>query len=526
MHRYYTDYDFKLRVGRNHTLEKTPGNYLQMMCRPEYLPVIPGNLASDVITQAGRQVKDPHRGKGFTFLELEELHQGINDYAWDADFAFKVDRQYQGGDATVTGTQYRDDPSQPEHRRFFPDENARKRTGEWGVQLEEIYMKKIKAMKNANPDDPKLKIPMMRVFCEAGWSWDVAVRATSRQDHKATNNLWTFYLAVSEQLFPRRFEVKRFLINRLPRWGTEDEMFHDANASNVGMPIFASSYWFQCGLNALPTAGGGVDKRRIADHETYIKRNMLMIYREDPPSLFHKNLDKYDAMQEKMLKMEDAHKRRHEIAQELREDKQKLLDKIQEKRKEVKIMKAAVTYREFAQDCDEWDKMLAGKKEWPARGAVSLTYTPPNIKSLRERLESMPIPDIIAPRQLTRLESSTPMPEYIITPRRSARSSIAEVPLMQERSHLFNEDVEETQEEGGVEGVESGGDAAHPDADMYGSAADHASPSGTAGAEADVGSGGFEGEHSGTDGIPSDEEDADVGSDGGDDADSDAVEVI
>ena len=61
---------------------------------------------------------------------------------------------------------------------------------------------------------------------------------------------------------------------------------------------------------------------------------------------------------------------------------------------------------------------------------------------------------------------------------------------------------------------------------MYGSAADHAGPSGTAGAEADVGSHGLEGEDSGTDGIPSDEEDAAVGSDGGDDADSDAIEVI
>jgi hypothetical protein len=352
MHRYYTDYDFRLRVGRNHTPEKTPGNYLQMMCRPEYLPVTPENIASDVATPAGRQVKDPHRGKGFTFLELEELHQGINDYAWNADFAFEVDRHYQGGDATATETQYRDDPSQPEQRRFFPNENARKRIEEWRLQLEEIYMKKIKAMKKANPDDPKLKVPMLRVFCEAGWGWDVATRATSREDHKASNNLWTFYLALSEQLFPRKFEVKRFLVNRLPRWGTEDEVFEDVNASNVGMPIIASSYWFQCGLNASPTAGDGVDKRRIADHATCIKLNMLMIYQEDAPSLFHKNLDKYDAMQEKMLKMEDAHKRKHEIALELREDKQKLLEKIQEKRKEVKIMKAAVTYREFAQDCD------------------------------------------------------------------------------------------------------------------------------------------------------------------------------
>jgi hypothetical protein len=142
-------------------------------------------------------------------------------------------------------------------------------------------------------------------------------------------------------------------------------------------------------------------------------------------------------------------------------------------------------------------------------------------------LESMPIPEIIAPRQLARLASSTPMPDNIITPRRSARSSIAEVPLIQERSHLFDENVEEeTQVQGGVEGEESGGGAAHPDADMYGSAADHAGPSGTAGAEADIGSRGFEGEDSGTDGIPSDAEDADVGSDGGDDADSDVIEVI
>ena len=68
MHRYYTDGEFKLRVLRHHTLEKTSGNYLQMACRPEYLPVEPDDCDSDVDTQAGRQILNEHRDKGFTYI--------------------------------------------------------------------------------------------------------------------------------------------------------------------------------------------------------------------------------------------------------------------------------------------------------------------------------------------------------------------------------------------------------------------------------------------------------------------------
>ena len=527
MHRCYTDFDFRLRVLKNHTLEKTPGNYLQMMCRPQYLPVVPENIASDIATQAGRQVRDPHCGKGFTFLELEQLHQGISDYAWDAKFAFKVDRHYQGFDVKIIPTDYRHHPSQVAYRRYFPNENAWKKIQEWQVQLYEVYVKKIQAMKKADPNDPKLKIPMMRVLYEAGWGWDIASRAGAHDDHHASNNLWTFYLALSEQLFPGKFVIQRFLINRLPRWGTEDEIFQDANTSDVGMSILASSFWFQCGLNPSPAAGGGVASRHIPKYAGAIKRNMLKVYEENPPSLFHTNLNKYDAMQEKQLKMEDARKRKHEIAQELREDKQGLLELIEEKRKEVKIMKVAVTYREFAQDCDEWDKMLAGKKEWPARGAVRVRSPTPFIK--RER-ESTPMPEIVLPRQLVRL-ASTPMPENIVTPRRPARSSSVEIPLFQQRSRRFDGDEEEeTQVEGGDEGEDNGGSAgvgaARSDDDMYGSAADHAGPSGAVGDEEDAGSGGFAGEDSGTDGIPSDGEDAGDADEGDGDADSDTIEVI
>ena len=44
----------------------------------------------------------------------------------------------------------------------------------------------------------------------------------------------------------------------------------------------------------------------------------------------------------------------HQIAQEIRQEKQLLLEKVQEKRKHVERIRAAVTYREITQECDEW----------------------------------------------------------------------------------------------------------------------------------------------------------------------------
>ena len=436
MHRYYTDDDFRLRVEKNHTLEKTPGNYLQMMCRKEFLPVVPANVASDAATQAGRQVLDEHRGKGFTFLELEELYRGIDDYAWKPEFAILVDGQYQGGDATITATQYRHDPSQPGYRRFFPNRNARKRIGEWQLQLEETYVKKIAAMKKANPDDPKLKIPMLRVFYEAGWGWDVANRATSHEDHRASNNLWTFYLALCEQLFPRRFEVMRFLINRLPRWSVLEEVFQDANISDVAMSIIASSFWFNCGLNPSPAAGGGVSSRFIDEYATWIKKNMKLIYETDPPSLFMTNINKYSAMQKEVRRVMDGHNRRHQLAYELRQEKEVLLEKVLEKRKHLERFKSAVACREIMQECDLWQNWLSGEVPWPE--APRPLVTRPMMRSVRQ---ATPMPT------RSRLRTMTPMPMNIVTPRRPRfRSSSFEIPLMQSR-HLPSVVKEEQEDE-------------------------------------------------------------------------------
>lgn len=152
-------------------------------------------------------------------------------------FALKVDRQYQGFDVTVTEPDYRYDPERPNYRRFFPNETAYKRIQEWQDQLDVIYIQKTRTIKKDNPVDPNLKIPMLRVFYEAGWGCDMGTRAAAHEDHKASNNLWTFYLALLAHTFTGKFEVKRFLINRLPHWDDVENVFEDSNVSDVAMSI-------------------------------------------------------------------------------------------------------------------------------------------------------------------------------------------------------------------------------------------------------------------------------------------------
>ena len=82
MTRYYDEDAFREKIDANHTLKKTAGNYLQLLCRAYTKPVDPPTPATQTSqsTQANYRALNEYAGRGLTFKQLYAIQNAI----WDS----------------------------------------------------------------------------------------------------------------------------------------------------------------------------------------------------------------------------------------------------------------------------------------------------------------------------------------------------------------------------------------------------------------------------------------------------------
>ena len=161
-----------------------------------------------------------------------------------------------------------------------------------------------------------------------------------------------------EELDPQknRWEIKRFMINRLPRAGTEDEIFDDANTSEVGGSFLNSSFWVTCGYNPSPAAGGGVSKRHIAGSMKWIQESQA--YFEQSNSIFRTNLNKYEQLQEKIAAMFNSDIDRRKIE----EEREELKERMEEWKKTIAKARMAIKIDRIRRRKDELSELSRSEK--------------------------------------------------------------------------------------------------------------------------------------------------------------------
>lgn len=239
-------------------------------------------------------------------------------------------------------------------KRYYPgDDGKKKKTGSrfkiqaWADAVWDTYVQYIdKYLKTARPydeknPDPFLDTPMKRCFAEVGWGYDLSQRAYSHEDHRASNELFTLIQAILvEEVDPQknRFEIRRFMINRLPRDGTEAEVFDDANTSDVGGSLLNSSFWITCGYNPSPAAGGGVASRHIKDFGKWITEDHNRFHKSN--SIFRTNLNKYEKMSQNLKDM--VSRDVDDDRQAIEDENEKLEEKLNEHRHNIKTARVLI----------------------------------------------------------------------------------------------------------------------------------------------------------------------------------------
>ncbi|KAJ9602571.1 hypothetical protein H2200_012764 [Cladophialophora chaetospira] len=279
-------------IKAHHDLIKAPGNYVQAVGR-KGMTLVLGNTQD---TTAGRLVKDDYPGHWLTPNEILLFHEKSLVYLQDDAYAYDVDVGYQGRPPNATLAWYAGKgPTQGYHWRRYADKPEQRGKLEKFLQMIDVnFVQRIKKMKQADPTDPNLDVPLKWGPLEIGYGKDLRARAQAHDHHPNSNHVYTFMLAMILFLFDptqEKFQVYRFMVCRVPlaqKTANDDEPFQAANTIDVGITMLACSHWFDGGCNPAFGAGGGVGKAQLNADWRYLQKSHAAMYQQG--SLFRVNL--------------------------------------------------------------------------------------------------------------------------------------------------------------------------------------------------------------------------------------------
>lgn len=277
-------------VEVDHTPTNRPGNYFQAMVGvPTILSDDTPPSGSTTTTQLTRRIENPGRGCGLSMNELHEVWRIAKIYLPESsrklsdreiEIVSLVDNMYQGNSKNYT----KSDISKG-LRRYITSGNLHKFEHFLNL-LEKQYIGRIEDIKDLYDPNGILDKPMRIALPEVGYGTNVIVRAFAHNSHTSSNDLFSWWQAVSSYVLEGRrkeYAVLRIMTHSVARYDP-DNAHVDALIGDTGMTLIARSEYFQGGLNLNPGGGAGCSKSQLKNHLQHIEKNFPNIYDPDDAS--------------------------------------------------------------------------------------------------------------------------------------------------------------------------------------------------------------------------------------------------
>jgi hypothetical protein len=228
MERYFNDLEFQKAIDVHHPLLKAPGHYVQAYVLKQYIQEpITTSSPNTQATQASYRKKQENAGRQVTGRQLAILYNRARKYYWggnlyDPKLAKELDESVQGNGAPRPLSDYQS--KVPGTHRFCPTKDSAARQYDWLTAMWNNSVEKmsdlLKEEKRAGERNPFLDEYISFILFEIGYSTDVKSRADAHSNWHSSNKIFTFWQCLIRFFFDKdgqRYEVKRFMTNRLPR---------------------------------------------------------------------------------------------------------------------------------------------------------------------------------------------------------------------------------------------------------------------------------------------------------------------
>ena len=234
---FFKDENFRRMVQNYHELYPSPGTYVTIPHRIEFLPT--GNTQ---VAQSQASLRNPWAGYGLTPHELETVCTAMKSYV-------KWNDPRTNAEAACIDTRF-PPPSHSEAalhgRRYLRSSRAIDMILLWTVQVKRLIIEPAR-------QTPDWDIPLPWCFSEVGFGIEQKSRAGDHHVHDGTNYLFGLVTAVMWSKFPQEFSLMSLSMNFVAKPG-------HTNLSETLVSIIHGSYllketnWF--GLN--PKLAGGL----------------------------------------------------------------------------------------------------------------------------------------------------------------------------------------------------------------------------------------------------------------------------
>ena len=333
MERYFNDLEFQKAIDVHHPLLKAPGHYVQAYVLKQYIQEpITTSSPNTQATQAVYRKKQENAGRQVTGRKLAILYNRARKYYWGGDlydpkFAKELDESVQGNGAPRPLSDYQS--KVPGTHRFCPTKDSAARQYDWLTAMWNNSVEKmsdlLKEEKRAGERNFFLDEYISFILFEIGYSTDVKSRADAHSNWHSSNKIFTFWQCLIRFFFDKdgqRYEVKRFMTNRLPR---VQDAHGDACTADVGLTVMAHSHWFEGGMNPDPGAGGGVQAIPLHPHgknKQWLESNFEWVYRQQGE--YQYNLRKDQLKLEACRELDKRYQNRHAERAKQKEDRAEL----------------------------------------------------------------------------------------------------------------------------------------------------------------------------------------------------------